>query len=143
MCLNFQSHNASYFCPLCTATSKVDFIENIRHSYIPLDVMFNSEKRTHTGFLALAYSAESTNLPDYGVKGLCFLTNINTFDIVISNIIDYMHSICLGVVKKTIELLLKKSDIRNKFLKLRDLVKVMKIPSYVPINCIDLSCLSK
>ena len=67
MCLNFQSHNAFYFCPLCTATTKVEFIDNIRHTYIPLDVMFNSEKRTHSGFLALAYSAESLKLPDYGV----------------------------------------------------------------------------
>ena len=143
MCLNFQSHNASFFCPLCTATSKVEFIENIRHCYIPLSVMFNSERRTHSGFLALAYSAECTKLPDYGVKGLCFLANINTFDAISSNVIDYMHSICLGVIKRSIELILKKADVRSKFLKLKDFVNLIKIPSFVPVHCIDLLCMAK
>ena len=110
MCLNFQSHNATYFCPICIAKSKNVSIDNTRHIFVPLSEMFNSEPRTHSGFLALAYSAENLNKPDYGVKGNCFLSNIESFDIIKSNLIDYMHSLCLGIVKKTLDLILKKKN---------------------------------
>ena len=120
MVLNFQSHNASYFCPLCIATSKVEIVDNVRHNYIPLSKMFDSERRTHSGFLALAYSSILTNLPDYGVKGQCYLSNINSFDFIRSTVIDYMHSLCLGIIKKTIDLIKRDNRYRQLLILLKD-----------------------
>ena len=105
--------------------------------------MFSCEQRSHEGFVSLAYSANSDNLPDHGVKGLCFLNNINSFDALKSNVIDYMHSLCLGVIKKTITLILNEKNYRDKFLHLNECILDLKIPKNIPYHCLDLTNLKK
>ena len=61
--------------------------------------------RTSAGIKALAYSAKITEQPDYGVKGPSILHSLQNFDAVTSNILDYMHGVCIGIVKSTMKLM--------------------------------------
>ena len=105
MLLNFQSSNAKYFCPCCTCISTNETISGKRHIFFRLSQVESLEARTKEWFSACAYSAESTGIPEYGIKGPCFLQNIRDFEVIDSNIFDYMHSVCLGIFKSLINLL--------------------------------------
>ena len=105
MILNMQSSNSEFFCPKCLCRTKTQTINNKRHVFVDNAIGNSFEKRTHAGFSAVAYSAETYNKPEYGIKGICFLQNIHSINLVESNIFDYMHSICLGVFKSLFNLL--------------------------------------
>ena len=134
MLLNFQSSNARYFCPLCTATTVTSTVDNRRHVFVPLS-MENVEERTKEWFTTCAYSATESGVPEYGIKGYCFLQNIQSFDVVKSNIFDYMHSICLGVFKSLINLLFFASSSMNFFRRqtaqFDRTIKSIKFPSQI------------
>ena len=71
--------------------------------YVPFDQEFSP--RTNEGFAACAFSASSTGIPDYGIKGTAFLQNFVGLSIIDCNIFDYMHSVCLGIFKSLVNLL--------------------------------------
>lgn len=51
------------------------------------------------------YALEATpNVPIKGVKGMTFVDLLPTFDTVRGTITDYMHSVCLGVVRQMVHL---------------------------------------
>ena len=138
MSLNIQSSNATYFCPLCLAESSTKVINNKKHIFIPLSHFFDSEVRTEAGFLSLAYSSSNLNHPEYGVKGYCYLSNIKSFSIIDSNVIDYMHSVCLGIVRRTIDLFLTNFSEKKQFLaECRKITADLSFPSSISINCLD------
>ena len=114
MMLNMQSTNAEYMCPVCLCTSCVkvkDKDTNTKKSiFIPYTENPNYTRRTHSGFSAVAYSAQSSNKPEYGIKGTCFLQNIVGLDLIECNIFDYMHSVCLGIFKSITHLLFFSTD---------------------------------
>ena len=97
--LNMQSHNSKYFCSLCLKESKTQIFNGTRHVFVTIEDNEYNEPRTNFGFSALAYSASSTEKPDYGIKGRCFFENVTNFNIVNSNILDYMHGVCGGIMK--------------------------------------------
>ena len=105
MILNMQSSNAQYFCPICLCRNQVTIYDGKRHIFVPYSPNNSYLARTHAGFTAIAYSAESCKKPEYGIKGICFLQNIIDINLIDSNIFDYMHSICLGVFKSLLNLL--------------------------------------
>ena len=37
MLLNFQSHNAKYFCPICDKVSSTEIVNNTRHVFVKFD----------------------------------------------------------------------------------------------------------
>ena len=137
MCLNFQSHSAKYFFPLCLATSRVETIREKRHQYIPLNNFFDQPPRSHSGFLSLASSTNEYLTPEYGVKGYCFLTNINSIYMTESNVIDYMHSICLGIIKKCLDLSLTDHRFNQDFFNSMSTINKLKFPASISINCIN------
>ena len=100
--LNMQSSNAEYFCPVCLAKSQTIVINSKRHVFVPIVEPDKINFRTHAGFVACAYSSEQTKLPEYGIKGSSFIQNFANTNIISCNIFDYMHSICLGVIKSLI-----------------------------------------
>ena len=106
--LNMQSSNSQYFCPCCLAQTKTRTINGKRHIFVPL----NQElfPRTNEGYAACAYSADSTRLPEYGIKGTCFLQNISNINIITFNLFDYMHAVCLGIFKSLLNLLFLNSS---------------------------------
>ena len=59
--------------------------------------------RTHQETLKEACQAELDGLSQQGVKGLSWLFRCPHFDIIRGVTIDYMHTICLGVVKTLLE----------------------------------------
>lgn len=105
MILNTQSHNATFFCCLCLAKTSTGYFNGRRHTYVALEQNLTIEPRTSAGFAALAYSASETLVPDHGIKGRCFFENLKNFDIINSNILDYMHGVCIGVFKSLLYLL--------------------------------------
>ena len=61
-------------------------------------------ERTHQGMTDDAKLAMSNN-PVNGVKGPCWLTYLRgSFDLVKGNSIDYMHGVCLGIMKQLLTL---------------------------------------
>ena len=142
--LNFQSSNAHYFCPVCVSTSKTQQINGTKHTFIPIENFFNAEKRTEANYISLAYSAAENHVAEFGIKGFCFLTNINNFSITGSNYIDYMHSLCLGIVKKSLELSLTIYEKKKEFLNhCKHIVSKIELPSSISVNSLDLEGLRK
>ena len=142
--LNFQSSNAQYFCPICVSTSITQHINSSKHTFIPIEQFFNAEKRTEANFISLAYSATENGAPEFGVKGYCFLTNINSFSITGSNYIDYMHSLCLGIVKKSLELSLTLYHKKKEFLAhCKNIISKIEFPSSISVNFLNLETLKK
>lgn len=120
MLLNTQSSNAKFFCPCCTATNITETVGGSRCTHFCLNDSLNWEVRTKEWFSACAYSAESTGNPEYGIKGFSFLQNIVNFNIIDSNIFDYMHSVALGIFKSLNNLLFFTARSENSF---RDKIK--------------------
>ena len=105
MLLNMQSSNSKFFCPLCNANTQTGYFGGRRHVYVPFSKTSIYKHLREEDFSAFAYSASSFNSPELGIKDVCFLQNFVNFDIVTSNISDYMHSVCLGVKKSLTNLL--------------------------------------
>ena len=97
--LNMQNFNAKFGCVFCLTNVQTEIINNQRHVFVPYDANYINSLRSNAGTMSIAFSASLTKNPEYGVKGYSFLGNLNSINIIESNCIDYMHSICLGVVK--------------------------------------------
>ena len=124
MLLNMQNFNAKFGCIFCLTNVQTQIINNQRHVFIPYSCEFLTSLRSNAGSMSTAYSALSSKIPEYGIKGYSFLANLSSINIVESNCIDYMHSICLGVVKSICTLLFKNNKIPN------ELRFGSKIPSF-------------
>ena len=114
--LGMQSCNSKYFCPVCLAQTEV-IVEDTRNKHIICDFNQDMTKRTNAGFSSCAYSAFSTNKPDYGIKSLSFFLNISNLDIVKFNIFDYMHGVCLGIFKDLFNYIFFSSTNSQKYFK--------------------------
>ena len=121
MLLNMQNFNAQYGCPFCIAETKTSIICGRKHIYVPYQDPSDLSLRSHAGVNACAFSAESSGIPDYGIKGYSFLSNLSSIDIVKSNCIDYMHSVCLGITKSIVNLLFNNKQI-SRLLRLGNIV---------------------
>jgi hypothetical protein len=62
-----------------------------------------------------ALLATNQNKPVLGVKGQCMFSNLPFFDTVMGFAPDYMHGVCLGVVKQVIELTMSRSSHGKEF----------------------------
>lgn len=99
--MNMKQYNGKCGCHLCKSEGQGYGPNNI-HRYWPYQA--NIEKRIHED--QQKYAAEATiKQPVMGVKGHCIFSKLSySFDLVRSFAIDWMHCVCLGVVKYIMQL---------------------------------------
>lgn len=97
--------NGKFSCPCCEQegeTAKSG--KGISHIYPFQFDGPTSPKRTHEQSLHNAEIAINSGKIQKGLKGPCWFTQLDHYDFVISNCIDYMHCVLLGVTKKLLSL---------------------------------------
>lgn len=105
--MNMKRFNGICACHLCKSTGMGYGPNNIHRAW-PYDG--DIDKRTHTE--QIDYASKATQLQAVmGVKGHSIFTKLlNSFDLVRSFAIGWMHSVCLGVVKYIMQMLLSEGN---------------------------------
>lgn len=88
---NMKSSNGFYGCLKCLIPGETVKYGNGSHLIYRYDQHINLRN-------TINYQIDLLNT-SHGVLGPCFLNNFKYFQVVESLTIDYMHSICLGVIK--------------------------------------------
>ena len=108
---NMTQFNGKYSCPACkqpgeTATAG----KGVSHIY-PFNFEGPTEpRRSHAESIEFSETASQTSKPIFGIKGPCWFTQLELYDFVKSNCIDYMHCVLLGITKRLIVLLFSKEN---------------------------------
>ena len=99
--MNMKQFNGKYACHLCKAEGTAYGQHNIHRCW---PYYQNPEKRTHQDQIKFAKRATQKQAV-VGVKGHSIFAKLtHPFDLVNSFAIDWMHSVCLGVVKYVMQL---------------------------------------
>ena len=95
---NFKQFNGRFSCSFCFDACETVGKGNGRVTVYP----FNKSMvlKSTDSVTALAAEAAETKHPCKGVKGPSLLSLLPQFDIVRGMVPDYMHCICLGIVKQ-------------------------------------------
>lgn len=113
---NMVQFNGKYSCPHCTQpgeTAKAG--KGVAHIF-PFQYDGATEpKRTHQESLEQAERAFQSGKSECGIKGPCWLTQLQFYDFVKSNCIDYMHCVLLGVTKRLLTLWFSKDNANEPF----------------------------
>lgn len=88
---NMKSANGYFGCLKCTIKGESVHFGNGRHIIYRYNAEINLRDKTNYQCHLISKS--------FGVLGPCFLNNLTYFQVVQSMSIDFMHSICLGVIK--------------------------------------------
>lgn len=82
--------------------------------------------------------AELSNEPVLGIKGICSLIKLPSFNFESSLPVDFMHSVCLGTVKYIVDIWLNSKNNRQEFylgLKIKQIdIRLMNIRPYSEIS---------
>ena len=83
----------------------------------PYSESCNAEKRTKESYLNHANKAvhSDPHKSVYGIKGPCWLSALNNFDIINGIGVDYMHCVLVGVVKTLMKLFFSKEYSKEPF----------------------------
>lgn len=126
-------HNAKYGCTCCLAKSTA--VKNIKGKRVYLPQYPAADARSHENYLTCLNHKEK----DYcGVHMRSILLDIPKFDIIKNCPIDYMHCVCLGVVKKfTVNWLDSKNHACAYYLGrqvglIDNLIALVKVPYEIP-----------
>jgi len=95
---NFKQFNGRHGCGFCFDTGESVEKGNGRTTVYPFneDMTLRTKENTH----ALVMEAVETKAPCIGVKGPSVLSLLPYFDLIHGFVPDYMHCICLGVVRQ-------------------------------------------
>lgn len=104
---HFIQFNGYYGCATCLSRGKsVKTLQGTSTQSYPFDFenlqTGHGPMRTHQETIQHALQAEREGKTQYGVHGMSWLVACPMFDIIRGVTIDYMHCVCLGVVKKLI-----------------------------------------
>lgn len=107
MAQNFVQFNGYFGCGTCLSKgASVKTLKNTSTQAYPYDIEGFSNGhgplRGHEETLQHALQAEQEGIPKFGVKGVTWLVTCPRFNLVRGVTIDYMHCVCIGVVKKLI-----------------------------------------
>ena len=118
-----KCHSSTFPCEYCEspAVSYIDKKMTKRKLTWPPTTM-NGRPRTITGIKRIINSIEDEDeilCKDYvkGIKGRSVFIDQPNFDFILDINVEYMHSVCIGVVKKVVELTYKVGKTNNKALK--------------------------
>lgn len=95
---NFKGPTGRNACPICLHSGHPNKEDRIRYRYSKEDIP--SSMRKHIDTIKLA-RIENNNC---GIKGMSCLMVLREFDIIESFATDYMHGVCLGVLKRMINI---------------------------------------
>lgn len=98
---NMMQFNGYHGCSTCKNRGKTE--KTSKGGYKMTYPIVEEPLRTHQETLKEACQAELDGLSQQVVKGLSWLFRCPHFDIIRGVTIDYMHTICLGVVKTPLE----------------------------------------
>lgn len=107
---NVKSHAATHPCEYCECGAVSYMDENMnRHKLTWPPSTMNGRPRTLTAIRRIVNSIETDNEPpskNYlkGIKGRSVFLDQPNFDMILDMPTEYMHSVCLGLVKKMVEL---------------------------------------
>lgn len=100
MVMNMSQFNGSHGCGWCMHEGEVVRKGNGHVRVYPV-VSPRPAPRTHQSFLDYAAEAETTMEPKYGVKGASVLFLLTFFTFPTGFVVDYMHTVCAGFVRRT------------------------------------------
>lgn len=105
---NFKNATGTDACPICIHPG-IKIVGDCIRRYLKESV--TSEIRTHDDTVKHAYLDSNC----HGVKGTSCLMTLPDFDIINSFSTDYMHSVCLGVVKRLLDIFLGNLKVNTQF----------------------------
>ncbi|XP_052129439.1 uncharacterized protein LOC127750864 [Frankliniella occidentalis] len=110
--LNYHNYAGRYGCTFCYKMTEYITKTGSRYPFITDET---PEPRTKESYkedlLCLGWQRNLIDRAHRGVKGACNLTFLNHFSMFDSLVVDYMHCMLLGIVKKHTELILEKKNV--------------------------------
>lgn len=100
-------HNGNFGCSFCEEQGQSTAAGKGHTHVYPYNSSSNagfSTPRTHANMVDNAIVAIRQKKPSVGIKNKCVFSNLKYFDLVNSVSVDYMHTVCLGVVKRLLSL---------------------------------------
>ena len=151
---NVKSHAARHPCEYCECPA-VNYIDETmqRNKLTWPPTTMNGRPRTITAIRRIVNRIEDEDndeilTDDYlkGIKGRSVFLDLPNFNIVLDMPTEYMHLVCLGVVKRMVELTYKVGENRSRITirprtdpKLfNDLIRLVKVPREFPRRCRNL-----
>lgn len=95
------------------------------------------EERSHNLIVRDMFAAIQNEEPVNGFKGPSVLLQCPFYDLADSTVVDYMHSVCIGVVKSTCKIWLSKQNkklpfyLGRKINEINDRLKKLKVPKHI------------
>ena len=102
---NMIQFNGKYSCPYCEQpgeTAKSG--KGVSHIYPFIFDGPTEPKRTHNNTIHFAEIATENMKSEMGIKGPCWFSQCESYDVIKSNCVDYMHCVLLGVMKRLISI---------------------------------------